>query len=481
MCEGPDRSKYVNPLIDRYASPEMSWNFSDEKKFRTWRRLWTALAEAERKLGLPITKDQVAALKAACDDIDFAAAAEFEREVRHDVMAHVHTFGKQCPEAKGIIHLGATSAFVGDNTDLIQIRDALDIVLDKLAALADALGGFAAAYRDTPAVGFTHFQPAQLTTVGKRACLWLHDVLLDIEEIEFRRKTLKFRGTKGATGTQASYLALFDGDAEKVLQLDTMVARAMGFKAVYPVTGQTYARKVDSAVLGSLSGAAQSLHKMANDIRLLQSLRELEEPFAEKQIGSSAMAYKRNPMRSERICSLARHVIANAANPAFTAAAQWLERTLDDSANRRLSIPEAFLAADGILEIALNVTRGLKINPAVIARRVAQELPFVATEEIMMAATKAGGDRQQLHEQIRRHSMAAAARIKEGADDNDLLERIERDPAFEAIRKDLQSLVKPDRFVGLAPEQVDRFLAEHLAPVRKRYKDVLGRKVELKV
>lgn len=463
---------YDNPLVTRYASREMATIWSPQKKHSTWRRLWVALAEAQRELGLPITEEQIAEMRAAVDDVDFQKAAEYERQFRHDVMAHVHTFGDQCPKARGIIHLGATSCFVTDNTELIQIRESLQLVRRRLVQVIDSLARFAEKWRDLPCLAFTHLQPAQPTTVGKRATLWCYDLVLDLAEVEHRLQTLRFRGAKGTTGTQASFLSLFDGDHEKVRRLDQLVAEKMGFDSTYPVTGQTYSRKVDAQVLAVLSGIGQSAHKAGTDIRILQHRREVEEPFGQKQIGSSAMAYKRNPMRSERMCALARFVINLSANADQTAAVQWMERTLDDSANRRLSLPLAFLAADAVLILYRNVVDGLVVYPKVVARHLEQELPFLATEEILMAATKAGGDRQQLHERIRVHSQEAARRIKEEGQANDLLERLASDPAFAGI--DVRGLVDPRRFVGRAAEQVDEFLSEVVAPIRARYADDLS-------
>ena len=479
--DSADRTKYVNPLVDRYASEEMSYNFSDERKFRTWRQLWISLAKAQQKLGLDIKDGQIAELESKADDIDFAFAREKERELRHDVMAHVHTFGEACPGARAIIHLGATSAYVGDNTDLIQIRDAMDLIVPKLAAVIDRLAAFGEQWKDLPCLAFTHIQPAQLTTLGKRAILWLQDFVLDLEELESRREKLKFRGVKGTTGTQATYLQLFGGDHGKVEQLDALVAEEMGFEESYPVTGQTYPRKVDYAVLASIAGFAISAHKMANDIRIMQSRGELEEPFGKKQIGSSAMAYKRNPMRCERLTALARHIMVNTMNPAFTASSQFFERTLDDSANRRLSIPEAFLAADAILSICLNVVDGLVVYPKVIGRFVGEQLPFMATEAVIMAGVQAGGDRQALHEAVRQHAMAVTVAVREEGAKNDLLERIAADPLFAAIKNELPGLASPEAFVGRSPQQVVSYVRDYVAPVRERYADALGQTAELSV
>jgi adenylosuccinate lyase len=460
-----DNNNYINPLSDRYASPEMLGVFSPRRKFSTWRRLWCALAEAEMELGLPVSEGQIAEMRAHIDDIDFDAAREFERQTRHDVMAHIAAFGVVCPSAKPIIHLGATSAFVGDNTDLIQMREGCRILVGRLTTLISALRAFALENAETATLGFTHFQPAQLTTVGKRACLWIYDLLMDFEELRRFESTLKFRGVKGATGTQASFLNLFNGDREKVKALDKNVAQKMGFNEVFPVTGQTYTRKVDAQIASVLSGLAQSLHKMANDIRLLQHLKEVEEPFEKGQVGSSAMAYKRNPMRSERLTALCRFLISNALSPAMTAAEQWFERTLDDSANKRLSIPQSFLAADAALIIAANVCDGLAVYPNVIARHIKEELPFMATENIIMEAVKRGGDRQGLHERIRVHSMEAGVRVKVDGGENDLLKRIAGDVFFGMTEADLAVLLDVRQFVGRAPEQVREFVAEYVDPV----------------
>lgn len=459
------RDKPSNPLTERYASREMSRVFSPDFKFTTWRRLWIALAEAERELGLPVTEAQIAELRAHADTINYEDAERREREVRHDVMAHVHAFGLQAPGAKGIIHLGATSAFVGDNTDLIQMREGMRIMQRRLVTLISRLRDFAWQWRATPTLAFTHFQPAQLTTVGKRATLWLHDLLLDLSELEYRLDQIGLLGVKGATGTQASFLALFDGDADKVRRLETIVAAKMGFAQSYPVSGQTYTRKVDAQIVATLGGFGQSASKFAFDMRLLQHMREIEEPFEESQIGSSAMAYKRNPMRAERIDSLARHLIINTQNPAHTAATQWFERTLDDSANRRIAIPEAFLAADSIALLYDNIVGGIVVHEEVIAANVARELPFIATENIMMEGVRRGGDRQQLHERVRVHSMAAVDAIKAGAHGNDLLERIAGDPGIGLSAEDVRALARPEEFVGLSPEQVGWFLESHVDPL----------------
>jgi len=443
----------------------MQYIFSPEMKFRTWRKLWIALAEAEKELGLNITQEQIDELKKNADNINYEVAEKKEREVRHDVMAHVYAYGEQCPRAKRIIHLGATSCYVGDNTDLYIMREALKLIRSKLILLISKLSDFAMKYKDMPTLGFTHFQPAQLVTVGKRACLWIHDLLMDLEDTDHLISGMKLLGSKGTTGTQASFLNLFNGDHEKVKKLDMLIAEKMGFSSVYPVSGQTYSRKQDSRVLNVLSGIAQSAYKFSNDIRLLQSLKEIEEPFEEKQIGSSAMAYKRNPMRSERISALARYVIVNALNPAITASTQWFERTLDDSANKRISIPESFLAVDAILDLYINVAGGLVVYPKVIEKHVMEELPFMATENIMMEAVKRGGDRQELHERIRVHSMEAARQVKEFGKKNDLLERIAGDSLFGLNLEDLKKVLHPSNYIGRASEQVEEFIREHVAPV----------------
>ena len=466
--------QYENPLVSRYASGEMSALFSAQTKHSTWRRLWLALAEAEQELGLPIRDAQLAQMRAHLDDIDFAAAARYEKKLRHDVMAHVHAFGDQCPKARPIIHLGATSCFVGDNADLIVIREGLGLLRAKLVNLLDALAAFAAERRDLVTLGFTHFQPAQPTTVGKRACLWLYDFVLDYREVARIADSLPFRSVKGTTGTQDSFLELFDGSHAKVRRLEKLVAQKMGFRQLVPVSGQTYTRKLDSIVLGCLAGIAQSAHKMAGDIRLLQNARELEEPFGAKQVGSSAMPHKRNPMRCERICSLARHVVATALNAPMTAATQWLERTLDDSANRRIAIPEAFLAADAIVVIAINVARGLVVHPKVIEARLRQEAPFLATERVLMAAVKAGGDRQSLHERLRHHALAARNRMTDEGADNDLADRLRGDPAFAAVSGRIDELLRADRLAGRAAQQVDEFLRSVVKPILKREAELLG-------
>ena len=470
---------YASPLVRRYAGRKMCELWGEQRKVSIWRRLWLALAEAQKQLGLDISDGQIAQLRAHLDDIDFPKAAEYERKFRHDVMAHVHAFGDVAPAARPIIHLGATSQFVGCNADLIRLREGLEILTGGLANVIDALGAFAAEHRDLPTLGFTHYQPAQMTTVGKRATLWCAEFLLDLRDLEYRLANLAFRGVKGATGTQASYMALFDGDAGKVKRLETIVAEKMGFEKIAPVTGQTYSRKVDAAVLQALAGIGASVHKFCNDVRLLANLKEIEEPFAESQVGSSAMAYKRNPMRCERATGLSRFLMDVAAGGLHTAAEQWLERTLDDSSNRRLVIPEAFLAADAVLRITLNVVRGLVVYPAVIASHIAAELPFMATENILMAAVKAGGDRQALHERIRRHSQAAAEQVKLHGKGNDLIDRLQADDAFAAV--DIDSLLDPAKFTGRAAQQVDEFFAAEVEPVRKRYADCLGQQSNLRV
>ena len=469
-----NRTKYENPLVDRYAGKEMSRIWSPQAKFTTWRRLWIALAEAEKELGLDITDEQIAQMKANIDNIDFDLAAAKEKELRHDVQSHIHTFGEACPLARPIIHLGATSCYITDNTELIQMKDSAQLIRRQLLGLIAALRAFAHKHKDLPTLGFTHYQPAQLTTVGKRAALWLHDSLIDFTHLQRLIDDLPFRGAKGTTGTQASFLALFDGDHEKVKQLDRMVTRRMGFQRTVPVSGQTYSRKYDFIVVSTLSGIAQSAHKMAGDIRLLMNLREMDEPFEENQVGSSAMAYKRNPMRSERICALARYLISLPANTANTHANQWLERTLDDSANRRLVLPEAFLTAGVILNLAINVTDGLRVWPLVIRRRIEAELPFMATENIMMAGVKAGGDRQILHEAIRKHSLATARQMKEEGSDNDLLTRIAADPLFADFRHQWDAVVDPADYVGRAPAQVEEFIAEEIDPLLDRYADLIA-------
>ena len=465
---------YESPLSSRYASREMLYLFSPDKKFTTWRRLWIALARAEMKLGLPITQAQIDEMEQHKDDIDYEAAARYERQLRHDVMAHIHAFGDLCPTAMPIIHLGATSCFVGDNTDVILMREGLELLRGKLVNLIDRLTKFAMEYRAMPTLGFTHFQPAQITTVGKRATLWVNELVMDLEELEHRIDSLQFRGVKGTTGTQASFLELFGGDQEKVRRLEKLVSQEMGFEKVVPVCGQTYSRKMDANVLATLSGIAQSAGKFATDLRLLSHLKEMEEPFQEKQIGSSAMPYKRNPMRCERICSLARYVIVDALNPAFTSYNQWFERTLDDSANKRISIPEAFLAVDAILQIYLNVTDGLKVYPKVIERRLREELPFMATENIMMDAVKRGGDRQALHERIRIHSVAAGKVVKEEGGQNDLVDRIAGDPMFGLTKEEILAHMDPAAYIGRCPAQVEEFDRDVVEPIRRRYQAVLS-------
>lgn len=473
--------RYVSPLSERYASREMQYIFSPEKKFCTWRRLWVALAEAENELGLPVTKEQIDELKEHMDDINFDVAKEREKLVRHDVMSHVYAYGVQCPKAKGIIHLGATSCYVGDNTDIIIMADALKLVRKKLSNVMDELAKFADRYKAQPTLAFTHFQPAQPTTVGKRATLWLMELKLDLDDLDYLLGSLRLLGSKGTTGTQASFLELFDGDHEKCRELDRKIAQKMGFEGCYPVSGQTYSRKVDSRVLSVLAGIAQSAHKFSNDIRLLQHLKEVEEPFEKNQIGSSAMAYKRNPMRSERMASLANYVMADMMNPMMVASTQWFERTLDDSANKRLSIPEGFLAIDGILDLYLNVVDGLVVYPKVIEKRLMSELPFMATENIMMDAVKAGGDRQELHEKIRTLSMEAGRNVKEKGLDNNLLELIAADPAFNLTLDELKKTMDPSRYTGRAKEQVEEFLNEVIRPVLEENKEILGVKAEINV
>jgi len=456
---------YESPFNSRYASREMLELFSPDTKFKTWRRLWVALAEAEKELGLPITDEQINALKKHIDDINYDVAEKKEKEVRHDVMAHVYAYGEQCPEAKGIIHLGATSCYVGDNTDIIIMYNALKLVKSKVLAVIDRLADFALKYKDLPTLGFTHFQPAQLVTVGKRACLWIQDLVMDIEDLDHLLACTKLLGSKGTTGTQASFLSLFDGDHEKVKKLDSLIAEKMGFTSVYPVSGQTYTRKYDSRVLNVLGGIAQSAWKFSNDIRLLQSLKEIEEPFEKSQIGSSAMAYKRNPMRCERMAAIARYVIVNTLNPAITASTQWFERTLDDSANKRISIPEAFLGIDAVLNLYINVSSGLVVYPKVINKHVMEELPFMATENILMEAVKRGGDRQELHERIRVHSMEAARKVKAEGQENDLLERIASDSSFGIDLNELKKVLDPKNYVGRAPQQVEEFIEEYVRPL----------------
>ena len=473
--------RYVSPLSERYASKEMQYIFSQDMKFRTWRRLWIALAETEKELGLNITQEQIDELKAHKDDINYDVAKERERQVRHDVMSHVYAYGVQCPKAKGIIHLGATSCYVGDNTDIIVMAEALKLVQKKLVNVIAELSKFADKYKDQPTLAFTHFQPAQPTTVGKRATLWTQEFMMDLEDLEYVLGSLKLLGSKGTTGTQASFLELFDGDQETIDKIDPMIAQKMGFKQCYPVSGQTYSRKVDTRVLNILAGIAASAHKMSNDIRLLQHLKEVEEPFEKSQIGSSAMAYKRNPMRSERIASLSRYVMIDALNPAITSATQWFERTLDDSANKRLSIPEGFLAIDGILDLCLNVVDGLVVYPKVIEKHMMAELPFMATENIMMDAVKAGGDRQELHERIRELSMEAGRTVKVEGKDNNLLDLIAADPAFNLTIEELNKSMEPSRYVGRAKEQTTAFITKVVQPVLDEHKEMLGIKAEINV
>ena len=479
--------RYVSPLSERYASKEMQYIFSPDMKFKTWRRLWIALAETEMELGLSqdgrpvISREQIDELKAHADDINYEVALAREKEVRHDVMSHVYAYGQQCPKAAGIIHLGATSCYVGDNTDVIVMKKALLLVRKKLLNVLNELASFAEKYKAQPTLAFTHFQPAQPTTVGKRAALWMQEFLMDLEDLDHVLLGLKLLGSKGTTGTQASFLELFDGDQETIDRIDPMIAQKMGFEACYPVSGQTYSRKVDTRVANVLAGIAASAHKMSNDIRLLQHLKEVEEPFEKKQIGSSAMAYKRNPMRSERIASLSRYVMIDALNPAITSATQWFERTLDDSANKRLSIPEGFLAVDGILDLCLNVVDGLVVYPRVIEKHMMSELPFMATENIMMDAVKAGGNRQELHERIRELSMEAGRNVKEKGLENNLLELIAEDPAFPMSMEELQKSMEPSRYVGRSKEQVEAFLEKVIAPVLEENKELLGVKAEIHV
>ncbi len=473
-------NSYESPFCTRYASEEMQYIFSADKKFSTWRRLWVALARAEMKLGLPVTQKQVDQLEANIDNIDYDAAAAKEKEVRHDVMAHVHTYGQACPDAMAIIHLGATSCYVGDNTDVIIMRDALKVIRRKLINVIAQLSDFAMTYKDMPCLAYTHLQPAQLTTIGKRATLWANELLMDLTEIERRISDLQLLGSKGTTGTQASFMELFEGDTAKIKELEKMIAEEMGFEGVVPVSGQTYSRKVDSFVVNSLAGIAQSCSKFSNDMRLLQSFKEMEEPFEKSQIGSSAMAYKRNPMRSERITSISRYLMVDCLNPAFTAGTQWFERTLDDSANKRISVAEAFLAADAILNIMINVTSGMVVYPKIVRRRVMAELPFMATENIMMDAVKKGGDRQELHEKIRLYSMEAGKQVKEEGLDNDLCDRILADPMFMITKEEMDSIMKPENFTGRSSQQVEEFVAECVKPVLDANKDILNEKFEMK-
>ena len=477
-----NKSIYESPLSSRYASDEMQYIFSPDKKFSTWRKLWVALARAEMELGLPVTQEQIQEMEAHLTDIDYDLAAQKEKELRHDVMAHIHTFGTLCPKAMPIIHLGATSCYVGDNTDVIIMREGLELIRDKLVRVLSNLSQFALKYKALPTLGFTHFQAAQLVTVGKRATLWMNELLMDLEEIEYRIANLKLLGCKGTTGTQASFLELFEGDHEKCKELDRRIAKEMGFEASVPVSGQTYSRKVDSAIVSTLSGIAQSASKFATDVRLLCHLKEVEEPFESKQIGSSAMPYKRNPMRCERICALARYVMADVMNPTFTAATQWFERTLDDSANKRISVPEAFLAVDAILNIYENVCSGLVVHEKVIRRHILEELPFMASENIMMAAVKRGGDRQALHERIRVLSQEAGRNVKDLGQDNNLIDLIAADPLFGMSREELTAHLEPERYIGRCPEQVTEFLEQCVQPVLDRYPEALqGADVDLKV
>ena len=476
-----DRDKYISPFSTRYASSEMQSIFSDNFKFRTWRRLWIALARAEKELGLDITDEQIAELEAHKDDINYDVAEAREREVRHDVMSHVYAYGVQCPKAEPIIHLGATSCYVGDNTDVIILREASGVILKKAAQVLSNLAEFADKYKSMPCLAYTHLQPAQLTTVGKRATLWTNELVMDVENLEFQLSNLKLRGAKGTTGTQASFMELFGGDEGKVKRLEELIADEMGFDGCIPVSGQTYSRKVDSYFLSVMSGFAQSAYKFSNDLRLLQSFEEMEEPFETKQIGSSAMPYKRNPMRCERMSALARYVINDSLNPAITASTQWFERTLDDSANRRISVAEAFLGVDAILNIYINVTSGMVVYDRVIHRRVMEKLPFMATENIMMESVKRGGDRQELHERLREHAVAAAAVVKQEGKPNDMIARVEADPAFGLTREEIEAELSPEDFTGRAPQQVEEFLAEVIRPVLDANKEDLGQHVELNV
>lgn len=473
--------RYESPFSTRYASKQMQYIFSADNKFRTWRRLWIALARAEQKLGLDISDEQIAQMEQYKDDINYDVAEKREKEVRHDVMSHIYAYGQQAPKAKPIIHLGATSCYVGDNTDIIVMRQGMELVRDKLCTVIQLLADFADQYKQLPCLAYTHLQPAQLTTVGKRATLWINELLMDYEELESRLANLSLLGQKGTTGTQASFMDLFNGDGEKIDQLEQMIAHEMGFDRVVPVSGQTYSRKVDAQVLNTLSGIAQSAYKFANDLRILASFKEMEEPFEEHQIGSSAMPYKRNPMRSERICALARYVITNSLNPAYTASTQWFERTLDDSANKRIAVAEAFLAVDSILNIYINVADGLVVYPKMIEQRVMRELPFMATENIMMEAVKKGADRQEMHERIRQHSLAAAEQVKVFGRENDLVSRIAADPAFGLTEEEIRRVLDPTLFIGRCPQQVERFLQRDVAPVIQRYQDRLVKDVELNV
>ncbi|WP_346920163.1 adenylosuccinate lyase [Clostridium sp. UBA7339] len=475
------RDTYNSPLNSRYASKEMSYIFSEEMKFKTWRKLWVALAEGEQELGLNITDEQIKELRDNIKNIDYELAAAREKEVRHDVMSHVYAYGVVAPSAKGIIHLGATSCYVGDNTDLLIMRDALILIRKKVINVLDQLSKFALEYKDVPTLGFTHLQPAQLTTVGKRATLWMQELLMDLENLDFAIDKMKFRGVKGTTGTQASFMSLFNNDEEKVKELDKIVCKKMGFEKAYPVTGQTYSRKLDSIILNTLSEVAQSAYKFSNDMRLLQNMKEMEEPFEKHQIGSSAMAYKRNPMRSERISALSRYIIVNSLNPAITAATQWFERTLDDSANKRISVAEAFLALDGVLNLYINITSNMVVYEKVIAAHVNSELPFMATENIMMEAVKRGGDRQELHEKIRVHSLAAARQVKEFGEKNDLIERILADESFGLSKEEILSIIDPSKFTGRSSGQVVDFIEEYINPILEAHKNELGEEVEINV
>ena len=472
---------YESPFCTRYASKEMQYIFSADKKFTTWRKLWVALARAEMKLGLPVTQEQVDELEANVDNIDYAVAAEREKLVRHDVMAHVYTYGLACPKAKGIIHLGATSCYVGDNTDIIIMRDALKVVKRKLINVLGQLSEFAMEYKDMPALAYTHLQPAQLTTVGKRATLWMNELLMDLNEIDYRIENLALLGSKGTTGTQASFMELFEGDTDKVKKLEELIAEEMGFDKVVPVSGQTYSRKIDSQIVATLSGIAQSAMKFANDMRILQNFKEMEEPFEKNQIGSSAMPYKRNPMRCERITALARYVMIDSLNPAFTAGTQWFERTLDDSANKRISVAEGFLAIDAILNILINVTSGIVVYPKVIRARIMKELPFMASENIMMDAVKRGGDRQALHEKIRTYAMEAGKQVKEFGLENDLIERILADPDFKTSREEIEAILRPEHFTGRSAQQTEEFVNGLIKPILEANKDIMGEKAELTV
>ncbi len=476
-----EHNRYTSPLTGRYASEEMQYIFSQDNKFRTWRKLWIALAETEHELGLNITEDQINELKAHQDDINYEVAEAREKEVRHDVMSHVYAYGVQCPNAKGIIHLGATSCYVGDNTDIIIMRQGLELVRKKLVNCINELSKFAMKHKDLPTLAYTHFQPAQPTTVGKRSTLWINDLVMDLQDLDYVLNSLKLLGSKGTTGTQASFLELFDGDHAKCRELDQKIAEKMGFSSCYPVSGQTYSRKVDFRVLSILAGIAQSAHKFTNDIRMLQHMKEIEEPFEKHQIGSSAMAYKRNPMRSERIASLADYVMSDVMNPMLVSSTQWFERTLDDSANKRLSVPEGFLAIDGILDLYLNVVDGLVVYPKVIRKHLMAELPFMATENIMMDAVKAGGDRQELHEKIRQLSMEAGKTVKEEGKDNNLLELIAADPSFHLSLEDLNASMQPERYVGRAPKQTEDYINEVVKPILEENKDYLGLTAEIKV